>query len=256
MRLLGLDFETTGLDLANDRITEVGLALWDVDTKRPLVTYGQFLIDDGIRARLNPDTVAMMERVSGISPSLLEEFGMCPIKLFSWLDTFCFEHGVDYICAHNGNGYDKPLLAAELKRHGVPTRMVDKIHWLDSRVDIPHPSPPDSNKLKHLALDAGFINPFAHRAVFDVLTMLRVLSHYDLNEVVRYSRIPSVVIRAVVPHPKQDGGKGKDRAKAAGFRWREVDYKVYENCWVKKIRVDQLEAERAKLPGIQIVVLS
>lgn len=119
--------------------------------------------------------------------------------------------------------------------------------------DIPWPSQPDSTKLKYVASDHGLINPFSHRAIFDVLTMLKVLSCYDLAEVLKHKNKPDIIIRAVVPHPKNDGGVGKDKAKLAGFRWQDVDGKQYPMMWVKKIKEEQLEAEQKKLDGYQIV---
>ena len=255
MRLLGIDFETTGLDVQKVRITEIGCVLWDSMTHRPLVMSGGFVYDPSMEELFTPETVAMMDRVSGITPDLLREFGKPMAKWIEELNGFIGAHKVDYFVAHNGNQYDKPLLAAEIKRHGANAPFLMDTKWLDTKTDIPWPTPPDSNKLKHLALDAGFINPFAHRAITDVMTMMMVLSKQDIDAVVAHSKKPSIVIRAVVPHPKQDKGVGKDKAKAAGFRWQEVDYKVYDLCWVKKIKEDQLEAERAKLPDYQVVII-
>src|SRR3954470_23975011 len=99
MRLLGLDFETTGLDTANDRVTEIGLCLWDSDTKRPITTYSVFLYDEAMRERFTADTVKMMNELCVITPALLEEFGESPIKNFAWLENYCFTHRVDYIVA-------------------------------------------------------------------------------------------------------------------------------------------------------------
>lgn len=257
MRILGVDTETTGLDLANDRIVEVGAVLWDTDSKAPLATFSDFIFDQGILERIEkPETSAMMERVSGLKRSILEEFGGAPSRVFTDLRELARVHGAEYIVAHNGNQFDKPLLLNEFKRHDVDPGPLGSLHWLDTKVDLPHKVQPDSNKLKHLAMEQGFINPFPHRAAFDVLTMLKVLSAWDIKEVVEYSKLPTLVVRAVVPHPKNDTGTGKDAAKAAGYRWQELDYKQYPLSWVKKIKAHKLEEERAKLPGYQVVVLS
>lgn len=257
MRILGLDFETTGLDLENDRITEAGAVLWETDTNTPLKFFHHYVLPDaGMRARFTPETTEMMARLCGITPAMLEEFGVSPNLVLSDLSALCDIYGVKVIVTHNGNGYDKPLLLNELKRHALHGTPMESLHWVDTKQDLPHRKPPESNKLKHLALDNGFINPFAHRAIFDVLTMLKVLATFDIEEVITYSKIPSKVIRAVVPHPKQDQGKGKDFAKANGYRWQEIDYKVYDLCWVKKIKEDQLDAEKARLAPYPVVVLS
>jgi DNA polymerase-3 subunit epsilon len=154
--------------------------------------------------------------------------------------------------AHNAP-FDRGFLLAELDRHQIAAPVLRGLPWIDTLHDIPFATQPDSKKLKYLASDHGFINPFAHRAVFDVLTMLRVLSEYDLSTVVGRAQTPDIIIRAVVPHPKRDGGLGKDKAKLAGFRWQDVDGKQYPLMWVKKIKESELGVEQAKLPDYQVI---
>ncbi len=238
MRLLGLDLETTGFQTDTARITELGVALWDTDTKRPLTVFGAFIYEDSYDEVFTPDVVEMMNRVCGITPELLEEFGTPPKVNLEWLEKFVTKHEVEYLVAHNGENYDKPLLMAELTRHGVDAPRLRSLPWIDTRVDIPFASEPDSRKLKHLAGDHGFLNPFAHRAVFDVLTMLTVLSHYDIEKVIAYSKIPFAVLMADVSF--QD----KDKAKAERYSWEKIGEQVFPKKWVKKVKVDQVERER------------
>lgn len=245
-----MDFETTGFDTANDRITEIGVCLWEWETKRPLTTYGIYLWDAGIKEKAgNPEVAGMMEKVCGITPAMLEEFGTDPAANLKWLDSYCERHKIDFIVAHNGENYDKPLLMAELARHGIEAKCLRSIPWIDTRTDLPFASEPDSRKLKHLALDAGFINPFAHRAVFDVLTMMRVLSHYDLSAVLEYQKIPFVTARALV------GFEDRQKAKDMRYSWEKLGEKTYPKCWVKRIKENQLEAEIAacNAKGFKIV---
>lgn len=242
MRLLGLDFETTGFDTGNDRITEVGAVLWDSESQTPLQMFGEFVCDAPMQAKFTPETVAMMKRVSGITPEMLLEFGRLPVGLFQRLNDLTEHWKVDYIVAHNGENYDKPILMAELARHNLAANTLRSLPWLDTRTDIPFPTEPDSRKLKHLALDAGFINPFAHRAVFDVLTMLRVLAGYDLEQVIAYSKVPFVTIRAVVDY------ENRQQAKDRRFSWEKLGDKSYPKKWVKRVKIDQLEKESKDCP--------
>lgn len=235
MRLLGLDFETTGLDTATARITEIGAALWEVETKRPLVTVGAFLYDSTY-----PPQSEQIIQLTGITDGMLREFGTSPKDNLQWLDGFCAKHNVAYIVAHNGENYDKPLLMSELERHSVETRCLRTLGWIDTRTDIPFASEPDSRKLNHLALDCGFINPFAHRAVFDVLTMLRVLSNYDIRQVLEYQSLPFVTCRANVAYAD------RDKAKAQRYSWEKIGTETWPKWWVKKIKINQLDTEIAK----------
>lgn len=255
MRVAGIDFETTGLSFENDRVTEIGLVLWDIEAKRPLTTVGVFLWDEGIKARMVPEVTEMMARISGITPAMLEEFGTDAKKNFAWLEGYCQTHHVEYLVAHNGRGFDRPMLLAELDRHGLEAPTLRSLPLVDTKEDLPFASEPDSRKLKHLALDSGFINHFPHRAVFDVCTMLKVMSHYDFEKVLAHRARPSIVVRAVVPSPRQDNGKGKDFAKSKGYRWQEWNYVQYPLQWVRGIKEDELEAEKEKMAPYQVVVL-
>jgi DNA polymerase-3 subunit epsilon len=250
MRLLGLDLETTGLDTANDRITELGLVLWDTDKKCLLAMKSYFMIDDGLREKFkNPEIAAMVKRLCNLDLETLEEFGLVPGMALSELEELAVRNKVDYILAHNGENFDKPFTYAELTRHNVKSDFFRQLPWLDTKMDIPHATPPDSNRLRHLALDCGFINPFEHRAIFDVLTMLRVLSNYDLSEVVEYSKIPFVTVRAVVTYDD------RDLAKAQRYSWEKLGDKSFPKCWVKRIKQNKLQDE-IKACKFQVVVIN
>lgn len=252
-RIFGIDFETTGLDKTQDRAIELGGVLWDVTFKRPLATFSVFLIDDGIKEKIAQQPVIdMMEQKLGISPWMVEEFGVPAKAQLEWLEGFVTKHKIEYLVAHNAP-FDRDFLLTELSRHAITAPTLRALPWIDTMRDIAWPSQPDSSKLKYVASDHGFINPFSHRAIFDVLTMLKVLSQYDLEAVVKRSQIPEIIVRAVVPHPKNDGGLGKDKAKQAGFRWQDVDGKSFPMMWVKKIKENELDAEYKKLPGYQVV---
>lgn len=240
MRLLGVDFETTGFDTAEDRITEIGAVLWDVERKLPLFTHGLYLWDSGIEKKCTPEVCQMMERVCGIRRETLEEFGIDPASALRGLGGICEKHQVEYIVAHNGENFDKPMLTSELSRHGVSSSRIASLPWLDTRFDIPFAEEPDSRKLKHLALDCGFINPFAHRAVFDVLTMMRVLSNYNLEDVIAYSRVPWITVRALVNYDD------RQKAKEQRYSWEKIGDKTFPKFWVKRIKENQLAQEQEK----------
>lgn len=237
MRVLGLDFETTGLDTANDRIIEMGAVLWEVESKRPLVTVDVFLNDDGIQKKMTPEVVEMMNRICGITPEMLTEFGTDAKANLEWLEGYCAKHKVDYVVAHNGENYDKPLLMAELTRLGIEAPFLRSVPWVDTRTDIPFASEPDSRKLKHLALDIGVINHFPHRALTDVLTMLLVMSHYEFKDILEYQKIPFVVMRALVNYDN------RELAKAQRYSWEKIGDQSFPKMWVKKVKENLMEQE-------------
>jgi DNA polymerase-3 subunit epsilon len=136
--------------------------------------------------------------------------------------------------AHNGLGFDKPILASNFARLGV---LLPDRTWIDTMLDLPL-ARFKSRALGHLAADHGFLNPFAHRALFDVLTMLRVASSYDIKDVLASARSPVVTVQALCAKPWEDGGASTDEAKRNGFRWDGGNKR-----WVKQLRQAALESQ-------------
>lgn len=234
MLLCGFDAETTGLQVNSDRIIEVGAVLWDTDRKAPLRLLSHFIYP--------PENVVVSEeitKITGIELIDLERWGHTPCEGFGIL--FDFMKDADVMVAHNGTAFDKPFLEAEAARNNLADEM-PQLHWLDTSIDIPFPESIKTRKLTHLAAEHGFVNPFAHRALSDVLTMLKVLALYDINEVLRVSKEPNIILVAKIKKPWEDiapeGRKEVDKAKARGFRW-DGDRKR----WLKIVKESALEAE-------------
>ena len=245
MLVLGIDLETTGLDTANDRITELGYVLWEIDTSTPVGIVNSLIYEESMEPRFTPEAVEMMERVCGITVPMLHTFGIHPDQAIDQLLAVVQLYKPEYVIGHNWENFDGPMLAMELKRQGG----VLNLPSIDTRTDLPFATEPDSRKLKHLALDCGFINPFPHRAVTDVLTMLKVLSHYPIEQVIEYSKIPWITVRADVKYEQ------RELAKARRYSWEKLGEKTYSKCWVKRIKENTLEQEKKEAP-FPVLVLS
>lgn len=232
MLLLGLDFETTGLDPVNDRITEVGACLWDTERAAPVQLLQVFCNDGGV------PLTEEITKLTGITQRDLDTYGGETYIAFQMFNHLAEKS--DAIVAHNGNNFDKLFYEQTCRRHIVqPTKKI----WIDTAQDIPYPESITTRKLKHLAVEHGFMNPFAHRALFDVVTMLRVLSHYDIHEVFKYAQAPLVTVRAMVSY--DDRQKAKDRR----YQWDGG-----KKIWTKQLRDFQLEKETKEAP-FQVVVI-
>lgn len=231
MLWLGIDFETTGLDTKNDRITEVGAVLWDPFEKKPLKIFHEFVKVDG---PLTPE----ITQLTGLTSEMLDKYGKS-FKQVAENMSEMFQH-CTHVIAHNGSGFDRPLLQAECVRHEVGGW--DR-PWIDSSMDVPFPPSITVRKLTYLAAEHGFVNPFAHRAVFDVLTMLTVVSKYDPLEVVRWSESPAVTIRAKVEYAD------RQKASSRGYRWD-----AERKWWLKNIKQFQLEKEQQEAMFTVIVL--
>ena len=238
MLLLGIDFETTGLESAVDVVTEVGAILWDTDLQAPVKLMG-FLVKTG-------DTPfgEVAAEITGLNTLVCDKYGHDSERALK--QVLAMYQQADYICAHNAP-FDHGFLKAWIKKHNIEFAE-DKV-WIDTSADIPLPKGIRSRHLPYLAVEHGFLNPFPHRAVFDVMTMFRVLSNYDINEVVKSAQTPSIYVKAV-------GDRGlNDKIKACGYRAKYEGGRFI--AWLLVIKQDALEHEKARVAeaGFSIVVV-
>jgi DNA polymerase-3 subunit epsilon len=134
------------------------------------------------------------------------------------------------VVAHFGNEFDKLFIEASLRRHSYTPW---EKHWLDTSIDVVYPARIKTRNLRHLASEHGFVNPFSHRAVFDVLTMFQIMRHYDLEEIISRSKEPVVYLQALIPFDQKEYAKGR------GYRWC-----AEKKIWWKSFK--QSDAEREK----------
>jgi DNA polymerase-3 subunit epsilon len=231
MRLCAIDFETTGLDFKTDWITEVAYIIKDVGDPKPLALESMF-----IRPSFTPDFLRQeIINLTKITYKHLEGGVSCETAI-GLLANDIHNYGVDYIVAHNGQNFDKPMLEAVTARLGLNIDFATP--WLDTSVDIVYPPHMTSRRLTHLAAEHNFLNPFPHSALFDVETMLTILERYDIHDVIARSKEPWVLIRAMVNF------ENKDKAKKRRFFWETIGEKTYPKCWVKQVKASDLEKEK------------
>jgi DNA polymerase-3 subunit epsilon len=230
MIILGLDWETTGLNPETDRIIEVGLVLWDSDLRAP-VRFSGFLVQSEV------EVSSEVSKKTGITHAMLKRFGLKPSEAFGIVGEYMSCSKI--VCAHNGNEFDKLFWHEWMKRERK--RVPDKF-WLDTYSDLPAPNA----RLTYMAADAGFVNPFPHRALTDVLTMLRILDGHDANKVYERAKLPNVVLQAVVSYERNA------LAKARGYRWNPELRKWRKILKEGEAKKEISEAEKA---GFEVVVV-
>jgi DNA polymerase-3 subunit epsilon len=241
MLVLGIDTETTGLDTAHDEITEIGAVLLETATATPLRMVSTMVWHEAQKP-LTPD----LEALTGMTNVILADYGCHPQAALAELVAIMETPGLVAVVAHNGTTFDKPLLEAQAKRWGVE---LPSLPWIDTSVDVEYPKTMQTRKLTHLAAEHGFVNPFPHRAVFDVLTMLTILSRYDVAAVLEMSKQPSITLRAMTEKPWEDGGKSTDAAKARGYRWNGET-----KMWLRVVKAPHVAREIESAP-FQVVEL-
>lgn len=222
MLLAGLDVETTGLSPDADVITEVGVVLWDWELKTPVLFYNSFVKTGRI---ISPELI----KLTGITTEMCDAHGKEEEDILLDVDKLLVK--ADYLCAHNAP-FDKSFLSALYARNG---KKLKDIPTIDTTVDVPFPENITARKLTHLAAEHGFVNPFAHRAVTDVLTMLQILGKYDLDQIIASATTPNILVKASTTYEQ------RALPKALGFRWN-----ADKNAWVKSIKVNMFMQEQLK----------
>ena len=231
MRICAVDYETSGLDPAIDRVVEIGACLWDTSLKGMIRMMDLLLWADDYPS-MSEETV----KAHGLSNELLKNHAVAPSFAWKFFNDY-FVNGADAFLAHNGLAFDKGFYLAECERD--PLILSQDLPWIDS-MELPYPAEWTTRKLTYLAAESGFLNPFPHRAVFDVMTMLMVFSQYDAERALWYCQQPQVTLQALVSY--DDRQKAKDR----GYRW-EAERKR----WIKLMRLPDVEKEKA-MAGFQV----
>ena len=224
MIVLGIDLETEWLDPINVneiRAVEVGAVLYDMDKQQPLVMMNT-LINQEV------EIPQKLTDLTGITEPMIEKYGVSAFTAYQDLAELMGK--AEFIIGHNANEFDYPILDAEFARNGV---LMPNIAKIDSRVDVPYRKNITTRKLQYLCAEHGFANPFSHRAVFDVLSMMKLVCMYDFKEIVELSKQPTVTMIARVSFAD------KQLAKDAGFFW-DGEHKY----WFKKTKKAQAIREQ------------
>jgi DNA polymerase III subunit epsilon len=193
MLLLSLDFETTGLDRENDRITEVGAILYSTKINRAIENTS-YLVDAGLPV---PQAVADL---TGISTGLIKKMGRPEKDAIE--DIAILIGQADAVIGQNVVQFDKPFLDNAAKRLGV---LIPEKTWIDTRTDLPLSV--ESKSLVYMAADHGFLNPFPHNAIADGLTVLKLAAMYDFDKMLARAKEPNVVIQSLQSFADNDKAK-------------------------------------------------
>lgn len=230
MIVLGIDLETSGFDRAEDGIVELGACLYDTDSDTPVHLYSEFVKDTEAPRWGDEHYYAVPVQVCGITRYMVETWGMAGKYVATDFNDLLGM--ADVVIASNGNVFDRPMALSFLKRYGVD--MLDT-RWIDLIVDVPFPKDCTHRNLLYLAAYHGFLNPFPHRALFDVMTMMKILSCYPIDTVLQFADSPMMELKAHVSYDN------RDLAKVQGFKWESKMKKWYKH--VKECMIDQEEID-------------
>ncbi|MDH5582105.1 MAG: hypothetical protein OEY33_09380, partial [Bdellovibrionales bacterium] len=124
-----------------------------------------------------------VQGITGLNDEIINKYGKKDdeIKTFI-LNLKSLMEKADFIMAHNGDNYDRPMLGSFFNRFGIA---LPETPWIDSTRDIEFPKTIVQKSLAMLEYSHGFINPFPHRALTDVLSMLKIASIYNFGPITK-----------------------------------------------------------------------
>lgn len=219
-----VDLETTGTDPQKDQVIEVGIIEFGV-TSGP---------DGSLRADMISGYSSLQDPGQPLSPEIT--------KLTGLTDGMVSGHRVDWdrvremlsrasvVIAHNA-AFDRGFLQRRPELAGVNPHWacsVKHINWRKHGFR--------TRALNYLAADHGFVNPFAHRALFDCATTFRLVAPY-MEELIRRSYLREFLVVATgAPF------ETKDTLRQHGYRWNPE-----ARVWARQMLEDELQEERAFL---------
>jgi len=213
-----VDLETTGLNPESDQIIEIGLLEFMVPQAgdAPVITSMYSAVEDpGV------EITAEITKITGITTEMVVG------RQIDWALVRSYFERAAVIIAHNAH-FDRGFLVRrpELQPHSA--------HWACSVRHVRWEAHGFKSKaLNYLAADHGFVNPFAHRALFDCATTFRVVAP-RLQELIARSYEKEVQISAVgAPF------EAKDRLKDRGYRWDNA-----QRYWHRTVSESELQEER------------
>ena len=224
MSILILDAETTGLDPKTDKVIEVAVVQYNVDSAYVISSAANLIRIDG------PNTA---ERINHIPEGALK-YGVTPETAWSVVKTrsaIC-----DAVVAHN----------AAFDRSFLPPEVLSDKPWICTCHGVQWPLWSPDRKLLSLAAAHGVPIFGSHRALGDCLLLASLLTRckelgHDVEAMLRRVSRPMGKFRALVSKGR------KDEAKAHGFRW---DPK--EQIWWKEMAIEDATEEKLGFAVIRL----
>ncbi len=212
-----LDLETTGINSETDHIIEIGLIEFGVgESGKPeiLNMYGG-LEDPG------QPLSAELQKLTGLNDAMLKG------QKIDWDFVRGILERCSLVVAHNAD-FDRSFMQKRAEYSGLD------LHWACSMKHIDWETKGFRTRaLNYLAADHGFVNPFAHRALFDCATTFRIMEPY-FPELVQRSYYREY--RVLATHAPFET---KDKLRTQRYRWDNQ-----RRVWFKDVLEDQLALER------------
>jgi DNA polymerase-3 subunit epsilon len=212
-----VDLETTGIDPLTDKIIEIGILEFCIKEPTSLTITNMYSGLEDPHQPLSDE----IKKLTGLDDPQLAG------KKIDWDIVNPYFERSSIIIAHNAQ-FDRSFLRAR------DEMSLQNLHWGCSVNHIDWAAHGYKTRaLTYLAADHGFVNPFAHRALFDCATTFRLIApHFD--ELLTNSFKKDIKVKATGATYST-----KDHLKEKKYYW-DKDNKY----WFKIVSEDRLEEER------------
>ncbi len=162
MLVIGLDIETTGIDLKKSRIIELALTVHELETGKKLASYEQ---------RFNP-RCAIEQKAFDVHGISMQDLVDSPLFEDEAPKIAKLLQKADVIVGHNGIGFDFPILTEELRRAKIA--MPDVIEFDTMLAALWACEDGKRPRLAELAYACGYDydTEHAHSALYDTELMM------------------------------------------------------------------------------------
>lgn len=212
MKVLSVKVNTTGLDLSKDSVFDIGLVMYDTDTKCPIDIYSAFVdIRGGLKGR---SVITDSQNHYNLTEDYIGEVAR-PTEDTILVATRMIDE-CDFVISCNGREYDRSFLNRLCTSFNCS--MPRKV-WVDIRYDVDFPKTCTNRSLAYLEAFHGFVNPFRGRCVFDCMSILKIAEIYGFCTILETAKSPMVTLSA-------KGYMDKSSCNLNGFYWNS-EYNKY-----------------------------
>lgn len=217
-----LDFETTGTDLYQDQVTEVGKITYSTGLHRIVESNSYLVAGDRVIPKL-------IEEKVGITNPARKKFGYD--RQDSLLDIIEWLGKVEAVAGHNINQFDWELLKTWAFQNG---KTLPPLIIIDTMWDLPGVK---GRQLNHMCADDGFLLLDTHSAIIDCLGVLKLIQNRlnILTTILERARSPIIVLQSL--QDRDNNWQAKDRQ----FHWADSPKVWWKAC--KEIDVSEIAKE-------------
>lgn len=213
-----VDLETTGIDAEKDKIIEIGIIEFMVSGEHscPVISNMYGALEDP-KEQLSKD----VKKITGLDDYMLKG------QSIDWDLVRSYMERSAIVIAHNMD-FDRGFLQRRKELEGLDP------HWACSMKHIDWAAHGFKTRaLNYLAADHGFVNSFAHRALFDCATTFRLVEPYFQELLAKSYMKEFRVFATAAPF------EAKDKLKSRSYRWDAA-----KRVWYKSVMEDTIEDER------------